>query len=83
VTYTNALQVFFQRLNYKHSIKGNSFLSMNHNELEEILLGEVQEWKDCDKETQHEVEELSDIMVSCLIKVEKLLSWCKSTKEKE
>ena len=52
MTYTNALQVFFERLNYKHGIKGDSFLSMNHAEL----------------------EELTDIMVACLIKLEKLLT---------
>ena len=73
MTYTNALQVFFQRLNYKHSIKGDSFLSMNHNELEGIVLDEVREWEDCDKLTHHELEELTDIMVACTIKLEKLL----------
>jgi len=74
MTYTNALQIFFQRLNYKHHIKGDSFLSMNHAELEEIVLDEVQEWKECDKETHHELEELTDIMVACLIKLELLLT---------
>ena len=74
MTYTNALQVFFERLNYKHGIKGDSFLSMNHAELEEIVLDEVREWEDCDKETHHELEELTDIMVACLIKLEKLLT---------
>jgi len=47
---------------------------MNHAELEEIVLDEVREWEDCDKETHHELEELTDIMVACLIKLELLLT---------
>ena len=73
MTYTNALQVFFERLNYKHGIKGDSFLSMNHNELDEILMDEVYEWQHCVMRTHHELEELTDIMVACILKLEKLL----------
>ncbi len=74
MSYTNALQVFFERLNYKHGLKGESFRTMTHGELNKILIDEVQEWVDSRKNTHHEVYELTDIMVSCVLKLEKLLT---------
>ena len=71
--YTNALQVFFERLNYKHSLKGYSFMTLEMWELDEILLREIQEWKDAENGTHEELYELADIMVSCVLKLEKLL----------
>lgn len=76
MTYTNGLQVFFDRLNYKHSIKGDSFLSMNQEELRELLDDEIEEWKQSKKGSYHEIEELQDIMICCLLNLETLLRDC-------
>ena len=73
MTYTNALQVFFERLNYKHSIKGDSFRDMPMEDLDDILMSEYYEWQEAPPNTHHEIEELTDIMVACVIKLEKLL----------
>ena len=81
MSYTNALQVFFERLNYKHGLKGESFRTMEMWELDEILLSEIQEWKDADNGTHEEVYELADIMVSCVLKLEQLLTPKKEDEE--
>lgn len=69
-TYTNALQLFLDRLNYKHSIKGYSFLDMSKEELDDILLSEFEEWRYSGPE---ELSELCDIMVACVILIEKII----------
>ena len=73
MSYTNALQVFFERLNYKHSLKGYSFMELTQLELDKVLYDEIVEWTRAEKNTHHEIYELTDIMVSCVLKLEKLL----------
>lgn len=75
MSYTNALQVFFERLNYKHSLKGYSFMDMRNDEIGMLLIKEYHEWLDSlnNPEPHHEIYELADIMVSCVLKLEKLL----------
>jgi len=72
MVYTNGLQVFFERLNYKHGLKGDSFKQMSRGQLDEIILEEIQEWKEA--KGYEELYELADIMVSCLLKLEVLLT---------
>ena len=79
MSYTNALQVFFERLNYKHGLKGYSFMNMTQSELDTVLFDEVIEWMRAEKNTHHEIYELADIMVSCVLELEKLLESKKGT----
>lgn len=73
MTYTNALQVFFERLNYKHSLKGDSFLEMSAFELTRLLQNEYDEWLKAKPDSHEEIEELLDVMICCTLKIEKLL----------
>ncbi len=73
MSYTNALQVFFERLNYKHDLKGDSFRSMDMVDLDDILMDEIKEWQEAPPNTHHEIHELTDIMVACVLKLEKLM----------
>ena len=73
MTYLNALEAFIERLNFKHSIKGESFRGMDMIDLDDILMDEYTEWQEAPQGTQQEIEELTDIMVACAIKLERLL----------
>ena len=74
MSYTNALQVFFERLNYKHGLKGESFRDMAMDELDKLLFNEIDEWKESDKNTYEEIWELTDIMVCCVLKLEQIFT---------
>jgi hypothetical protein len=47
---------------------------MDNVDIDDILMAEIIEWQEAPPNTHHEIEELLDIMICCLIKAEKLLS---------
>jgi len=75
--YIKAINKIFERLIQKHNEKGESFRSLSEQRLNEILSGEFEEWNDIDKhepyDREHEIEELCDIVIASIIKIEWLL----------
>ena len=72
MTYINSISLFLDRLAKKHKEKGESFRGMSIGELNNILIDEYQEYWEATIVSE-EIEELTDVMVSCAIIIEKLL----------
>jgi len=70
--YAKAIQKIFERLVEKHKEKGESFRILTGKRLDEILCDEMEEWANTDNE-KDEIEELCDIVVASIIKIEWLI----------
>jgi len=76
--YVKAILKIFERLKAKHDEKGESFRSLPEKRLNDILCGEFEEWYNLinDKEPYdraNEIDELCDIVVASIIKIEWLI----------
>jgi len=75
--YEKAIAKIFERLVGKHDEKGESFRELSEKRLDEILSGEFEEWNTTRKQItyniQYEIEELCDIVVASIIKIEWLI----------
>lgn len=67
----------FNRMNLKHQEKGESFQTWSHEQLNGKITEEYQEWNNIDfveySTVKDELNELADIAVACLLKMEVLL----------
>ena len=80
MTYVNALTVFINRLGIKHYKKGFSFKDCSEEYLHNGLLDEVDEYKEATT-PQDKITELTDIMVSCTILIERIMQGTEEVKE--
>ena len=67
--YVRALTLLLRRLTKKHREKGLSFLELNEDELDVLLGREFDEWNHTTS-TDEEIEELLDVAICCILKVE-------------
>lgn len=77
MVYLAAIAFLFNRMNLKHQEKNESFRTEPHEYLNGLIAEEYQEWIDClsheDCTIKDELNELADVAVTCLLKIEVLL----------
>lgn len=77
MAYLAAIAFLFNRMNIKHQEKNESFRTESHEYLDSLIAEEYQEWIDClsheDCTIKDELNELADVAVTCLLKMEALL----------
>jgi len=75
--YVKAITRIFERLVKKHNEKGESFRTLSEFQINNVLKEEIREWNRTIRQkvfnVKHEIEELCDIVVASIIKIEWLI----------